>query len=396
MGTDVGVAYSIIRNPAEAGKEAAQKALERAGITTPDLVLVFATIGYNQQLLIQAIREATSGAPLSGCSGEGIITQETVNESNFCVSVMVIRSDELRFHNSFAKDLSRGAGIAGEQLAQELVPQLAADSIACILFPDGLNFDFDPFLTTFEKTLSLQTPLPLLGGFAADNCTSLKTFQYFNDDVLSDAVACVVISGKGNIACGISHGCMPVGAKRTITRSKGNIIYEIDGMPALEALGDYFEDGWKSKWNRTSLNLCLGFESPGHIRQEYGNFIIRYMMGKDDHDGSVRIQSDVQNGTGFWIVRRDKELICTGMQTLSRQIKSQLGGRKPKFMLHFDCVGRGKVVFREQEKIELIKSIQNDIGADTPWLGFYTYGEIGPLSGLNCSHNFTAVLAAIF
>ena len=115
MGTSVGVGFSDHRNPAEAGKEAALAALERGGMTRPDFVLVFATVGYRQQLLISAIREATSGAPLCGCSGEGIITQETVTETNFGVAVMAISSDELRFDHVFVTDLESVAGAAGER-----------------------------------------------------------------------------------------------------------------------------------------------------------------------------------------------------------------------------------------------------------------------------------------
>lgn len=396
MGTSAGVGYSEHRNPAEAGREAALTALERAGIAKPDFVFVFATVGYNQQLLIRSIREATSGAPLSGCSGEGIITGETVAETNFCVSVMVIASDELRFDNACVKEIVGRSDLAGERLATKLTPFLTPDSIACFILADGLTFDFDPFLSSFERILRRETPLPVFGGLASDNWTTRKTYQYHDDDVFSDGIACVVISGNGAIAWGINHGCVPVGTKRTITRSEGNIIYEIDGIPALDAMKDYFEEEWQSHWNKISLNLCLGFKTPEHIRQGYEEYMIRYMMGKDDRDGHVTIQSDVRDGTDLWLVRRDKDLIRSGIRTISRQIMERIGTGKPKFVLHFECVGRGKVIFREEEKIELIRTLQKDIGADVPWIGLYTYGEIGPIMTYNSFHNFTAVVTAVY
>jgi hypothetical protein len=368
----------------------------RAGITKPDFVLVFATVGYNQELLIRVIREATSGAPLSGCSGEGIITLETVVESNFGVSVMVIRSDELRFNNACVKEIGRNGGVAGEELAQTVRPYVGADSIACFLLADGLVLNFDPFLALFEKTLGHSPSLPIFGGLAADNWAARKTYQYHDGDVFSEGISCVIMSGKGAVAWGVNHGCVPVGAKRTITRSEGNVIHEIDGLPALEALKDYFEEDWKNQWNKTSLNLCLGFKTPEHIKEAYEEFIVRYMMDKDDQQGTVTIQSDVLEGDDLWIVRRDKELIKSGLKSISRQIRDQVGTGKPKFVLQFECVGRGKVVFREQEKVELIRSLQQDIGGDVPWLGFYTYGEIGPIVRYNCVHNFTSVVAAVY
>ena len=223
-----------------------------------------------------------------------------------------------------------------------------------------------------------------------------KTYQYHDDEVFSEGIAAVVMSGKGDIAWGINHGCVPIGTKRTITRSKGNIIYEIDGVPALEALKDYFEEDWQDNWNKTTLNICLGFKTPEHMKKGYEEYIVRYMVGKDDREGYVTIQSDVREGAEFWLVRRDKELMTSGMKAITHQIKDQIGTNKPKFVLQFECVGRGKVVFREAEKIELIRSVQNNIGGDVPWMGFYTYGEIGPITSYNCFHNFTSVISVIY
>jgi small ligand-binding sensory domain FIST len=176
----------------------------------------------------------------------------------------------------------------------------------------------------------------------------------------------------------------------------GNILYEIDGVPALEALKDYLGEDWKEQWNKTTLNICLGFKTPEHMKKDYEEYIVRYLVGKDDREGYVTIQSDVREGSEFWLVRRDKELIRSGMSAISRQIKDKMGDRRPKFVLQFECVGRGKVVFREGEKIDLIKTIQQEIGGDIPWMGFYTYGEIGPIMNFNCFHNFTSVISAAY
>ena len=396
MGTSVGVGCSLHKNPVDAGKEAALKALQQGNITKPDFVFVFATVGYNQQLLIQTIRETTFGAPLSGCSGEGVIAQGMVAETNFGVCVMAIASDELSFANVCVKEIAQGVDLAGERLAAEIRPLLAQDSIACFLFVDGLVFDFDPFREAFEKSLKYPGHLPLFGGLAADNWSVRKTYQYHDDEVFSRGISCVLMSGNGGVAWGINHGCVPIGTKRTITRSKGNIIYEIDGIPALEALKEYIEEDSEGQWNKMMLNLCLGFKTPEHLKGHYEEFIVRYMMDKDDREGYVTIQSDVKDGAEFWFVRRDKELIRNGLQAISRQIREKIGNRKPQFVLQFECMGRGKAVFREQEKIELQRSLQADTGPDLPWIGFYSYGEIGPISTYNCIHNFTSVVAAVY
>lgn len=396
MGTFVGVGNSTNRNPAAAGKEAANKALEQAGIASPDFVLVFATVGYDQRQLIDSIRQATAEAPLCGCSGEGIITRDAFPETNFGVCVMVVSSDRIRFEGACVKGIEGCAADAGQRLGSALNPLLAPDTRACFLFADGLSFNFDPFLAAFQKALGLKEPLPIFGGLAADNWALQKTYQYFNDEVFCGGMVCVLMSGSAEIAWGINHGCIPVGSRRTITACEGNIIHEIDGIPALDALKEYLDPDWATQWNRSSLNLCLGFKTPEHIREGYEDFVIRYIPGKDDEHGYVTIQSEVAQGTELWIMRRDKELISSGLAAISRQLKEKLAQRKPSFILHFECVGRGKVVFRENEKTALLSGLQRELGGDVPWIGFYTYGEIGPISNYNCFHNFTAVIAAVY
>ena len=69
MATRAGVGISRHHNPSIAGREAAEQALENAGIVNPDFVFMFGSMGYDQRTLLRAVRESTGGAPLSGCSG---------------------------------------------------------------------------------------------------------------------------------------------------------------------------------------------------------------------------------------------------------------------------------------------------------------------------------------
>ena len=94
MTTKAGVGMSRHHNPNVAGREAAEQALEMAGIGKPDFVFMFASIGYDQHSLLRAVRETTGGAPLSGCSAEGTINRDEADESNFSVVVTAITSDE--------------------------------------------------------------------------------------------------------------------------------------------------------------------------------------------------------------------------------------------------------------------------------------------------------------
>jgi hypothetical protein len=105
MAIKAGVGMSRNHNPSVAGREAAGQALEKAGVSKPDFVFMFASIGYDQHSLVRTVRETTGGAPLTGCSAEGTTNGDDADESNFSVVVTVISSDELRWHNGLARGL---------------------------------------------------------------------------------------------------------------------------------------------------------------------------------------------------------------------------------------------------------------------------------------------------
>ena len=96
------------------------------------------------------------------------------------------------------------------------------------------------------------------------------------------------------------------------------------------------------------------------------------------------------------MTRRDYGLMAGGADRLANQIKHQIGDKQPKMVLQFECAGRGKAFMREEQQSALLRSLHETISSDIPWMGFYTYGEIGPLAGINYVHNYTCILAALY
>ena len=245
MTTRAGVGMSRHHNPSVAGREAAEQALEKAGVQRPDLVFMFGSIGYDQRSLLRAVRETTGGAPLTGCSAEGTLNGDDADESNFSVVVTAISSEELQWTNGSAAGLEADPRAVGQRVAKQLLPDLSADTIGLFVFPDGLK-DFvvptnnlvDNFFAGLEGNLPSETFLPMWGGGAnaTFNNWTPPTYQYCDDEVITDGVSYALLSGKARAGWAISHACIPIGGERIVTRSKGNIIYEIDGKPAMEVL----------------------------------------------------------------------------------------------------------------------------------------------------------------
>src|ERR687896_1531494 len=405
MATKAGVGMSRHHNPNVAGREAAQQALQKAGVSKPDFVFMFASIGYDQPSLLHAVREITGGAPLSGCSGEGTIGEEDSDESNFSVVVMAISSEELHWRNGLATGLGGDSRAVGQRVAQDLLPDLSPSTIGLFVFPDGMSValdsffaaNFDNFFAGMEENLPSDRFLPLWGGGAGNDFNvKVPTYQYCDDEVISDGVSYALLSGRAQAGWAISHSLIPIGGERNVTRSQGNVIYEIDGKPAVEVLKEYLPEhalADERDWMRYAVSLALCFRAPSYMKDE--EYVVRGVPQLNLTDGTVTVQTEVQEGTSVWFSSRDKEKLATGFDRMATQIKEQLGGEKPKLVFQFECSTRGKDMFREQEKLQFLRHFRRSVDPDVPWAGYYCAGEIGPVEEHNNHHLYTSVVLAL-
>ncbi len=397
MTTTAGVGMGRHHNPNLAGREAAHQALKKAGIVKPDFVFMFASIGYDQHSLLQAVRETTGGVPLSGCSAEGTINGDDADESNFSVLVTAISSDEMQWTNGIARGLEDDPRAVGKRIARDLLPHLSADTIGLFVFPDGRTDNLDNFFAGLEENLSSERFLPLWGGGAGNSFNlGQPPYQYCDDEVISDGVSYALLSGRARASWAMSHSLIPIGSERIVTRSQGNIIYEIDGKPAVEVLKEYLPEqalAEDADWLPNSISLALCFRAPSYMKDE--EYVVRGIPAVKMADGSITVQTEVKEGTSVWFSSRDKEKVANGLDRMARQIKEQMGGEKPKLVFQFDCATRGKMMFREHEKLQLLKRFRQSVGPDVPWAGFYTIGEIGPVEEHNNRNLYTAVALAL-
>src|ERR671918_242621 len=192
MATKAGVGMSRHHDPNVAGREAAEQALKKAGLSKPDFVLMFGSIGYEQHSLVRAVREVTGGALLSGCSAEGTINGDDADESDFSVVVTAISSDELQWTNGLETGLSANPRAVGQKVAQDLQIDLSAETIGLFVFPDGISValdsyftaNFDDFFAGLKENLPNDRFLPLWGGGAGNTFNMGEpTYQYCDDYV---------------------------------------------------------------------------------------------------------------------------------------------------------------------------------------------------------------------
>jgi hypothetical protein len=389
--TKVGKGLSHHRDPRVAAQEAVAQALAEGDIDQPSFVFMFATVGYDQPTIVKAVREATHGAPLTGCSAEGVIVQATPDESNFALAVLAIRSDEIRFQNGLATGMQANPLDAGRAIGRTIEPQ---DARVLFLFPDGVTVDFDSLREGIEGTLALDQALPIVGGTAGDNWKWVQTYQYCDDQVVSDGVAWAVLSGDVRLVTAVNHGCVGLGVKHAVTRSEGGRIFELDGRPAFDVVREYMAVEELDDWAVAMVSLPLGLDVANELAgYDDDNYIMRVITSMDKETGSVTIPTQIRPGASITMHRRDYQKTIDGVNRLADELASQFAGEVPKFVLQFECCGRGKNFLRDEQKLQVLQQLRERLPA-APWFGFYSFGEIGPVAGRNWFHNYSSVIAA--
>jgi hypothetical protein len=90
-------------------------------------------------------------------------------------------------------------------------------------------------------------------------------------------------------------------------------------------------------------------------------YVVRGVPAVRMADESIMVQTEVQEGTSVWLSSRDKEKVSDGFDRMAAQIKHQLGGEHPKLVFQFECATRGKMMFRDQEKLQILRRFRQSL-----------------------------------
>ena len=394
MPTHAAVGRSLATDAAQAGREAAATAIAGLPDGHADACLVFATAAHDQRSVIDAIRQVVGGARISGCTGEGIISHSDSHERDHAVAVMAIASEHFRFHPFLAKGFAKSPTAVARDLAAQIDASGVKDRVGLWVMPDGINGDCTEFLDELREVLDVPV---VLGGTAADGMRFQQTWQYCDDDIESDSIAALLISGEGSLEYAVSHGCRPIGLERKITSADGSWIRKIDGEPAWSVFREYL-GGEPEDLNADGIvHLCVGQPLDKDEASGYAPYIIRTPIQLQKDDGSMYFPGGgMHDGQSIRLTRRDPDQIKASARECATAIAGRQDDRKPALVVQFDCAGRGSILFGASAASEIIHPLQEALGSSTPWIGFHTYGEIAPINGKPYYHNYTVVLCALY
>jgi hypothetical protein len=351
------------------------------------LILAFGNTGVlDDPAPLAVLAAAFPRSVMLGCSSAGEIHGATVTDDS--LSVAIVRFDSTRLREAavpvHGMDESREAG-------SRLGAALRGDELAAVLvLSDGL------LVNGSELIAGLAAALPrgvvITGGLAGDGDRFQRTWVLHQGKPVSGMVTAVGFYGsRVQVGHGSRGGWDIFGPERVVTRSTANVLYELDGKPALALYKTYLGE-------LASGLPATGLLFPLALRRDSNDDdpVVRTLLAVDEATQSLTFAGNVPEGALVRLMMANLDRLVEGAAGAALMTRSNAGPEAagPTLCVAISCVGR-RLVLGERADDELESALEL-LPAGTHQVGFYSYGELSPGTSGRCDlHNQTMTLTTI-
>lgn len=354
------VATGLVRGPrpdAEHAARAVRAALERAGLTRANAIVLFLTPHYarNPQAALRAAAREGGCMQVIGCTGAGILTdQEWVLDSPGAAAMV------------FGGDIS----LSPARPSSDEAPILS------LCTPSQLSAEW------------LDIPLPRIGAISGD-LAGQGPFKVWQSGRVSDTGRAEAMFEGARGAISASQGVRALTSPIEVAEVQGFDVLRLGNYPALNVLVKSLPVGVR-EMERIPLHLIMGavtFGDPATAIRE-GRYRLNHIVAANLNNQSITLAQRLNRGERlFWAMRDTLAAERDMRMTLDRTEDSL--GEKPDFALLFPCMGRGPHFFGKTDRdLELMQARFPGL----PIIGMYGNGEIGPLDEGNHLYQYSAVV----
>lgn len=371
----------ISRQPTELGR-----ALAVLAGRPIDLLLVFGAVGhFTHPAFRQTLSDLAPHAHLLGCSTAGEISAAGVDDGTCCITAIDFDKIGLKPASTILNGMDDSFA-AGERIGRQI---LAADLKAVLVFGPGVRINGSALVDGISSIIGIGTPIT--GGLAGDGGAFKETFTLGQDGVSNNAVVAVGLCGDSlRFGHGSFGGWEPFGPARKVTRSEGNILYELDGEPALEIYKRYLGDHARSL---PASGLLFPFAMLGDNHNAIG--LIRTILGVDEAQGSLILAGEIDADGYLRLMHASTDKLVNGAEAAAEAAAGMFQSAGETLAILVSCVGRKLVMgSRVDEEVEAVGDVFSNRATLT---GFYSYGEISPFTpGSSCKlHNQTMTITCL-
>ncbi|HET6201750.1 MAG TPA: FIST N-terminal domain-containing protein [Planctomycetota bacterium] len=333
---------------------------------------------------IRELRRALPRSRLVGCSTSGEICGAKVGDGG--ISLAVVRFEGTPLAVAGAEVTSAGDSFdAGARIARELE---RPDLRAVFLLSDGLRVNGSELVRGVNSVL--KESVVVTGGLAGDGDRFRRTWVLEEGNPRDGFVCGAGFYGdRIEVGHGSKGGWDRFGPERVVSRSKGNVLFELDGKPALDLYKTYLGER-AAGLPATALLFPLALRA--HAREEKS--LVRTILAVDERARSLTFAGDVPEGALAQLMRANFDRLVDGAEGAASMTRRRCADGRSTLAVAISCVGRRLVLGeRTEEELEAVGEV---LPTGARVVGFYSYGEISPFASGACDlHNQTMTLTTL-
>jgi hypothetical protein len=327
-------------------------------------------------------------AHLLGCSTGGQVNNDDICDDEIVAAAIGFDATRLKLCR---QDI--GGPQQSKSCGEAIGRALNADDLAGVfVLSDGLNVNGSELVGGITSAIGAK--IPLTGGLAGDGADFQETLVGADCAPRSRVVAGIGFYGSAiRIGHGSAGGWDVFGPRRQVTRSVGNVLFELDGEPALDLYERYLGPDEAKELPGSALLFPIQVHDPSQLKSA----VVRTVLAVDRAARSMTFAGDVPQGWTAQLMRGNIDRLTAGAAEAARQARTGLGvnGHDRHVSILVSCIGRRLLM--GQRTIDEAEAAGAELGADNLRLGFYSYGEISPHpnSGRCELHNQTMTVTTL-
>ncbi len=314
-----------------------------------------------------SVRIAYPNAEIVGCSTSGEICEAEIFNTSIVCTAVYFGKTKIKVVKEKIQSMDESF-LIGKKLADQFEKEKL---VHILILSEGLNINGSEL--TKGLNLRLNDSVPVTGGLAGDQSMFNETVIVHNQPGEANLIVGIGFYGDHlKTGFGSMGGWDSFGLDRLVTRSKANILYELDGLPALELYKKYLGEhavNLPSSALLFPLNLKISNSDVS---------LVRTVLSVNEQDGSMTFAGDIPEGEYVRLMKASFDKLIDGAYGASEMSGISLKDSDPDLAILISCVGR-KLVLKQRVEEEL-ESVREVIGKQTAMTGFYSYGEICPIS----------------
>ena len=317
-------------------------------------------------------------------STSGEILGENVFDESITITAIEFEKSQFVIHSENIQEFDNNS----EKLGVALASKFNKEGLKHLfIVSDGSLVNGSALIHGLEK--NSNDKVSITGGLCGDDTRFEKTLASYNANPKHGEIVAIGLYGNDlEITCANYGGWSPFGPIRNITKSKENVLYELDDKPALDLYKKYLGN----KANELPQAALL---YPLSLRVKDSNeTVVRTILNIDEKENTMILAGDVPEGSTVQLMMSTVDDIAEGASKAAMYAMRNRT-KKPELALLVSCIGRKLVMNQRTE--EEIEEVIETIGSQAVTTGFYSYGELSPFTNqIGCKlHNQTMTLTLI-